>query len=442
MKIGKYSVVRRLGKGGMGTVYKVIDPDMRIYALKILDPFPIMREIIGLKRLREMFLVEIRLMAGLHAPVVVQMVDYGEDEQGRPYFIMKYFCKNLGEMIGEGFWMENRSRVIPPGMVLYYGTQLLKGLKILHQANVIHRDIKPFNLLIDEDNQLKICDFGMALLEGLSPVANANMIIGDPFYVAPEQKRQANDVDGRSDLYSAAVLLWRMLTGMFPLKTSFPLEQANPLLDGNWDNFFSRALQRRPQERFQNAGEMLANLENLRQNLQQAEETIKDDWPGTMKASGTLRGKPGNFVGENAHIGLGVSEQCQPLYFPAAKLETYTDQHTVIDRTYNRIWQRTASQRFFDLAAAGTHIEHLNRDTLVWRLPTVEEILSLLRPGVCNWPMDNPIQRSPCFWSCDRYGNFENWYIDMAMGFVGHQDVNCRNGVLAVMDIPSAQRQS
>ena len=437
MKIGKYTLVRRLGKGGMGTVYKVIDPDNQVHALKLLDPFPIMEEIIGLKRLREMFLAEARLMAGLHTSVAVQVVDCGEDEKGRPYFIMEYFCKNLGDMIGEGFWMGKISRVTPPGMVLYYGTQLLKGLETLHQANIIHRDIKPFNLLIGEDNQLRICDFGMALVDGLSPIGNANMIIGDPFYAAPEQNRQTNDVDGRSDLYSAAVLLWRMLTGMFPVKTSFPLGQVTPLLDGNWDNFFSRALQRRPQQRFQSAGEMLANLENLRKYLQQAGKTIKDDWPGTMKATGTLRGKPGNFVGEKAHLGLGVSEQFQPLYFPAAKLEKHTDQHTVIDRGCNRIWQRTASQRGFNLAAARTYIEHLNRTTFTWRLPTVDELLSLLRPGVCNWPMDNSVQRSPCFWSCDRYGNFDNWYIDMAMGFVGHQDVNCRNGVLAVMDIPS-----
>ena len=173
---------------------------------------------------------------------------------------------------------------------------MLKGLETLHQADIIHRDIKPFNLLVGEDNQLRICDFGMVLVDGLSLIGKANMVIGDPFYAAPEQNRQADDVDGRSDLYSAAVLLWRMLTGMFPVEKSFALKQVNPLLDDNWDDFFARALRHRPQERFQTAGEMLANLEKLQQYLQQAGETIKDDWPGTMRATGALRGTPGNFI--------------------------------------------------------------------------------------------------------------------------------------------------
>lgn len=101
-------------------------------------------------------------------------------------------------------------------MVLHYGLQLLRGLGVLREAEVVHRDIKPANLLVNAANRLKICDFGMALVHSKPAFAVPNMVIGNPFYCAPEQNLLGDDVDHRADLYSTAVLLWRMLTGIYP----------------------------------------------------------------------------------------------------------------------------------------------------------------------------------------------------------------------------------
>ena len=247
-QIGSYTILRRLGKGGMGSVYQVRPSESdNVYALKILDPFEIMEDIIGIPGLQKIFRAEADIMRTLNDSSVVKVHDSGEDHHGRPYFVMEFFCRNLGEMLGEGFWMDQMSRVIPPAATLNTIRQLLQGLSVLHRQRIVHRDIKPFNLLVSDDNQLKICDFGMALHNGKSPVSGASMIVGSPFYAAPEQNRQSAELDGCADLYSAAVIMFRMLTGVFPSAKHFPLSRFNPALSPTWDLYLQKGLQRKPE---------------------------------------------------------------------------------------------------------------------------------------------------------------------------------------------------
>jgi serine/threonine-protein kinase len=180
-QIGRYQILRQLGRGGMGAVYKALVPVIdKVVAIKILEPFEVMEELLGFDRLKKIFTIEACTMAGLQHPSVVKVWDFDEDEDGRPFFVMEFFCNDLGTMIAESYEVAKNSRRIKPDKALSYGKQLLEGLSFLHHNNIVHRDIKPPNILITDDDMIKICDFGMALVEGVSFCGPDSMQVGSP----------------------------------------------------------------------------------------------------------------------------------------------------------------------------------------------------------------------------------------------------------------------
>lgn len=426
----------------MGTVYRALVPVIhKTVALKYLDPFETLVEVLGMENIVKIFTTEAQTMAGLNHPYIIDVWDFDHDRQGRPFFIMEYFCNNLGVMIGEHYRFEKKSRIIPPEKVIYYGRQLLEGLSCLHENGIIHRDLKPYNILVTDQDSVKICDFGMSKQRGEKLYSPYGLNVGSPHYAAPEQQSDPDHADERSDLYSVAVLLYRMLTGELQNRKSFALSKINPLYDSNWDSFFHKGLDWERERRFQSCTDMLTALQDLHKHLNSAKIALSS-LPDSMvltanNTNGSVRYHPirgsGNVVKETFQV--------DDLFQPLTRLDTCFHSHspeTVKDESRGLIWQKTGSPFPMDREKCDQYIETLNKNTFAkkdnWRLPTVNELLTLTGQfDTMNEPGQNLFSvQQPWFWSCDWRSPDTAWYVNLELGYTGWQESNCRHHVLAV----------
>ncbi len=434
--IGRYQIIRRLGKGGMGIVYKGLAPVIdKVVAIKLLNPSETMEITMGNAQLEDIFLTEARTLARLNHQNLASIWDFDRDEEGRPFFIMEYYCNNLGAMIGESFEVEKPSRPIRPEKVLHYGLQVLEGLIYLHYNNVIHRDIKPQNILVTDSDLVKICDFGMALVDGISFSGPDNMQIGSPCYTPPEQKKTPHQVDGRADCYSTAVLLYRMLTGTLPGMQSFPLSLVNPVYDSSWDEFFRVGLNWDPAKRFQSARDMKQALANLHVGRRQVEPQAKERPTGERVC---VRSIPENQCSSKAPERFDLTKLQRPQHYINSYFEELEE--IVIDHATGLAWQQAASPYPLPWQDAFSYIEQLNKRCLggkdSWRLPTVNELLSLLDEDPFQ-PMESVFSTEhKWFWSADLHGKIERWYVNLDMGYTATQDMGCLNHIRAVCSLP------
>ena len=266
-QLGRYEIQRRLGRGGMGTVYVAHDPILgRMVAVKVfageLD-FP---------DARERFSREARSAAALNHPNIVTVYDFGEFDS-QPFIVMEYVP---GETLAA---VIRRKAEVRTADKLRWIDELCAGAGYAHQKSVIHRDIKPANLMIDRGGRLKILDFGIARMMGAA--SNTTAMIGTPGYMAPEQI-EGKAADHRADLFSIGVVFYELLayTEAFPgdtipaithrILTEEPVQLTHLVADVDPDvvAIVERALKKDAADRFEDAESMRAALARIRRQLE------------------------------------------------------------------------------------------------------------------------------------------------------------------------------
>ncbi len=271
---GRYRIVRKLGTGGMANVYLAEDQELgRRVAIKILDDRHASDE-----QFVERFRREAKNAAGLSHPNIVSIYDRGE-AVGTYYIAMEYLDgRSLKELIVQ-------RGPAPIHVAIDYARQILGALRFAHRNGIVHRDIKPHNVLVDSDGRLKVTDFGIARA-GASEMTEAGSIVGTAQYLSPEQAK-GTPVDARSDIYSAGVVLYELLTGRVPFTGDTAVEIAmrhlaavpeppSELRDEvphELDMVVLRALAKDPADRYQSAEEMDAELDRVSRGLPVSQET-------------------------------------------------------------------------------------------------------------------------------------------------------------------------
>jgi serine/threonine protein kinase len=246
-------VLDLIGQGGMGAVYKARQIRLnRIVALKVLPPLE--------KRdgwdFHERFQMEARAMAKLDHPGIVTIHDFGETEDNMLYFMMEYVDgEDLHRLIHDG--------QLSVEHVLSWIPQLADALEYAHQKGLVHRDVKPANLMITYEGHVKITDFGLVKMRpgrGRAGLTEASLSVGTPCYLAPEAFESGADVDSRADVYSLGVVLYEMLTGMVPRGAWLPPSQCRIGIDPRFDAIVYRALQTNRDARYPRIADLGAEV--------------------------------------------------------------------------------------------------------------------------------------------------------------------------------------
>ncbi len=442
-KIGKYVIRGLLGRGGMARVYKAELPVIgKIVALKWLDPNPHLTRLLGLEAIRRLFVSEAITMAHLRHPCIASILDFGE-HNGQPFYTMEYLFNNLGLMIGESTHTEFPSRIIRVDKAIGYCLQTLSGLARLHHEGIIHRDIKPFNLLITDQDTVKICDFGLSKLHGETFSGPPTLKVGSPWYAPPEQESDPDRVDASADLYAVGITCYRMLTGTFPRQTRQPASAVNPDLDAPWERFLQKATAPAVEDRFATAKEMSTALMDLAASWEFKRAQTCRVTPDAKAVS--IAGKPRPLRRHPVKVATRQAAACfhtDGLWRPLRYVNNdfvVDAPGMILDRATGLRWQQAGSPYPVSWKAAHNLIAEINRQGNYgrhrWRLPTIDELMSLLT----DTPHGHDFCMEPIFdsnlkwlWSCDRRSFTTAWYVSVDMGYVASEDFSAQFFVKAV----------
>lgn len=269
--LGRYLLEERLGSGAFATVWRGWDPDLETpVAVKVLaDNWAVRADVC------ERFLSEARLLRRIADPAVVRVHDLGtvageEDELARPYFVMDLVTGGtLADLVGQ----------LDPPEALELAAEAARAVQVLHEAGVVHRDVKPSNLLVadgaDGRRRVVVADLGSAKL--LADASGLTLVTGTPAYMAPEQARNDGGFDGRADVYAMGVVTYQLLSGRLPSdgdgrRTPTPMA-AGSGLPRELDAVLATALAPEPEDRYASCTELAEALDAVREGRSSSRRT-------------------------------------------------------------------------------------------------------------------------------------------------------------------------
>src|SRR5690348_17672251 len=286
---GRYKLIDEIGRGSFATVYIVRDTKTnRIYAMKAM-----LYEFSDDGEMLARFQREAHILLGLHDPHIVRIFDYG-DESDIHYILMDYIDgQNLKYHTLTGGQMD-------AARALDYACQMSEGLDTAYKHGVVHRDIKPQNIVINSKDVVKITDFGLARSRETVTLTQSNVFMGTAYYIPPEQAESGRSADTRSDLYSVAAVLFEMLAGYPPYQGETAVDivikhindkipsicRIRPGLPPEMDLFMQKALAKQAAERFATPQEFIAALDQVQERIRDMPQDKRVAFPGQEQKPG------------------------------------------------------------------------------------------------------------------------------------------------------------
>ncbi len=277
-KVGPYKILEQIGQGGMGVVFKARHEKLgRLVALKMLAP-----HLANNEEMRARFLREAKLQANLLHPNVVNIFDY--IEEGKDVFLVMEYVS--GQTLEEMLLQKGKFTIEE---TLHVAEGVLEALSFMHRKGIIHRDIKPSNIMVTDNGLIKVTDFGIArLVEGEAAITKAGAKVGTLYYMAPELIKSGK-VSPLVDIYSLGITLYQLLTGKVPFagKTEYeiikghlekkptPINELNPNIPAELAKTIHKALEKKPEHRFQSAADFLKEIQKIKSLLHSKSDKSK-----------------------------------------------------------------------------------------------------------------------------------------------------------------------